>query len=65
LLFEPQKKMKVIKNFTDGIHMELGLYMREKRTQERKIMRATTEKRKAEETEARLGESLRRNGNEN
>jgi hypothetical protein len=40
--------------------------MREKRTQERKIiMWATTEKRKAEETEARLGESLRRNGNEN
>jgi len=40
--------------------------MHEKRTQKRKIiMRATTEKGKAEETEARLGESLRRNWNEN
>ena len=44
--------------------MKLGLYMREKRTHERKIkMRATTEIGKAEETETKLGEPLRRNGN--
>jgi hypothetical protein len=36
--------MEVIRNFSDGIHMELGLYMCEKRTQEWKIeIRPTTD----------------------
>ena len=30
LLLQPSKQIKVIRNFSDGIHMELGLYVREK-----------------------------------